>query len=237
MTYRLVPFVLLACLPASAIAQGPLSPGAFEATMGTGPIAQALRGQEGSAAPAPAGAATTTFKRDPALLKAKEAKLVGLMRQQSPEGAAELEKLFAQDLMTMVAPEFRRMGLNPQDAADMTTLYWVAAWEASHGIVGRPTDPAVVKGARNQLARILVANPAMATASDADKQDIADTMFLQAVLVEARMGAAAKAGPAMQQQTSDAVYKEAAQMLKTDLRKVTLTAAGFAPSGQAAGQP
>jgi hypothetical protein len=115
--------------------------------------------------------------------------------------------------------------------ADMTTVYWVTAWEASNGIVGRRTDPALVKGARAQIAGTMAAAAQM---SDAQKQEIADMMLLQGVLAEARIGAAAKAGAAMQTRMSDTIHAEASQILKTDLRQVTLTPAGFKPKGGAA---
>lgn len=213
-------------LSAQATFSGPLSPGAFEATMGTGPIASAVKQRAGTPA---ASAASSRFVRDPALFKAKQAKIVELMRQQSAQAAAEVEQLFAQDLIAMVRPSLREVGLDDQNAADMTAMYWIVAWEASHGIVGQKTDPAVARGARNQIAKLMAGTPQLAQASDRDKQDIADTMFLQAVLVEARMGSAAKAGPDMQRKMSDAVYAEAQQILKTDLRRVKLTSAGFAP--------
>lgn len=211
---------------------GPLSPGAFESTLNLGPVGAALQ-------PPPSGSASPTrFVRDPALLKAKAAQVVAALRQQSPAAAAQVETLFSQDLIAMVAPDLRRIGFDHQDMADMTAIYWIGAWEASHGIVGHQTDPAVARSVRDQIARAL-AGPATRM-SDRDKQEVADAMFLQAVLAEARMRAAAQAGPAMRKQMSDAIHAEASGLLKTDLRAVTLTAAGFAPasgSAQAVARP
>jgi hypothetical protein len=236
MTRRLlIAATLLPLLSAAAHAQstfsGPLSPGAFEATLGTSPIADTLRQGEDRV---DTSGATTRFTRDPALFEAKQVQIVDAMRRQSPQAAAEVEQLFAQNLLTLVRPELRRMGLDDEDAADMTAVYWIAAWEASNGIVGRKTEPAVTKGARDQIARLMATNPAMGQMGDRERQDLADTMFLQAILAEARMDSAAKAGPAVQKQISDMIHAEASQILKTDLRKVTLSAAGFSPAtGQA----
>lgn len=175
--------------------------------------------------------ASSRFIRDAAQFRARQDQLVNGLRQQSPQAAAALEQVFSQDVLALLAPEMRRMGLNDQDAADMTAIYWIAAWEASHGIVGRKTDPAVVKAARNQIAGILASNPATRQLDDRAKQEIADTMLLQTILLEARMDAAAKSGPAMQKQVSDAIHGEASALLKTDLRQLNLTAAGFAGAG------
>lgn len=179
--------------------------------------------------------AATRFTRDPALLRQKQAQIVATMRSNAPEAAADVERLFAQDIVAMVAPSLRELGLDHQDMADMTTAYWVAAWEASQGIVGRKTDRAIMNGARNQIAGIVRSNPALAQMSDAEKQDVADTMMLQAILIEARMGAAQKAGGAMRQRMSNTIHAEANQLLSVDLRQVTLSPAGFTPNGGAAG--
>lgn len=184
-----------------------------------------------------AGPVSTRFVRDPALTKAKEAQIVAAMREQSPQGAAELEKLFAQNVLGKLAPELKRMGLDDQDMADMTAAYWVAAWEASQGIVGRQTDPVVIKGARDQIARLLSADPATAKMSDRDKQDVADTMLLQALLADLRMRSAAQAGSGTQKQMSDMVHAEAAQFLRADLRKMDLTPAGFTPVQAGSAKP
>jgi hypothetical protein len=186
-----------------------------------------------AAAPQQQPSAATRFTRDGAQLKAKQEQILAAMRQHAPAVAEDLRKLFSQDVIAMIVPALRRMGLDHQDMADMTALYWVAAWEASHGIVGRETDPKLAQGARDQLARVYFANPATARMSDRDRQDVADTMLLQSILVEARMTVAAKTGPAMQKQMSDIIHTEASRLLKIDLRKVTLTAAGFAPATSA----
>jgi len=180
----------------------------------------------------------TSFKRDPAALKAKQVQLVTLMQKQSPEGAKALDQLFAQDIVAMLAPEMTRMGLNPNDMADMTAVYWVTAWEASQGIAGQKTAPALARGARDQLAKVLGGNAAIAKATDAQKQEIADTMLLQALIAELRMQGAKQQGADALKQTSDAIHAEAGQLLKTDLRQVTLTPAGFVPkAGGAAPAP
>ncbi len=206
--------ILLPLLGTAADAQptfsGPLSPGAFEATLGTGPIANTLRQGEDRV---DTSAATTRFTRDPALFEAKQVQIVDTMRQRvSSRPRPRLKSCSRRDSLALVRPELRRMGLDDQDAADMTAFYWITAWEASNGIVGRKTEPAVAKGARDQIAGIMAANPAMAQMSDREKQDIADTMFLQGLLAEARMDSAARAGAAVQKQMSDMIHAEASQI-------------------------
>jgi hypothetical protein len=169
----------------------------------------------------------TQFRRDPALMRARQAQLVAAIRAKDPAAAAALEAAFRQDVVEAVRPAFQRFGFSPDDAADMTAAYWITAWESAHGQTGVETDPAVARGVRTQLAGVLA--PKLRGRSDAEKQEIADTMLLQMLFADARMRAAQQAGAMQLRQTSDAIHQEASALLKTDLRAVELTAAGFRP--------
>jgi hypothetical protein len=184
-----------------------------------------------------AQAASTRFTRDPALLEAKQQQIVQMTRAQNPALAKALEQAFSQNIIAQLTPVLRSVGLDASDMADMTTLYWINAWEGANGIVGRQPDPALIRGARQQIAATLAKNPSLARMTDAQKQDVADTMIIQGLLIEARMTAVAKQGAAAQKQMSDAVAQEAQQMLKTDLRAVTLTPQGFKPKTTPAAAP
>lgn len=182
-------------------------------------------------------ASPTHFKRDPALLAAKERQLVELTRAQNPAMADALQKAFREDLIAQLEPLLRQVGLDPDDMADMTTVYWVNAWEAANGVIGSQPDRALVQGARQQIAGVLAKNPGLAQMTDAQKQDVADTMIIQGLLVDARMQAVAKQPAAQRKQMSDTIAAEAQQLLKTDPRAVALTPQGFKPkasSGSAA---
>jgi hypothetical protein len=169
----------------------------------------------------------TQFRRDPALMRARQAQLVAAIKAKDPAAAASLETAFRQDVVEAVRPAFQRFGFTPDDAADMTAAYWITAWEAVHGKVGVETEPAVARGVRAQLAGALA--PKLRGRANAEKQEIADTMLLQMLFADARMRAAQSGGPAKVRMMSDTIYREASALLKTDLRKVEMTAAGFKP--------
>lgn len=199
-------------------------------------LAAALIPACGAAGPPPAQAQSATrFVRDPARFRANQQKLVAALRRQSPQMADAVAQGLSGDLIATLAPELRKLGLNADDMADMTAAYWVAAWEAAHDIVGRRTDPALLAGARRQIAGTMAAGAARMT--DADRQDVADMMLLQALLIDARMKGAAQGGAAARRRMSDAIAQEAGALLKTDLRAVDLSAAGFKPAGGAAATP
>lgn len=181
------------------------------------------------AAVAQAPASDTGFRRDPALMRAKQDQLVAAIRAKDPATATQLERAFQQDVAEVMRPAFRPFGFTPDDAADMTAAYWVTAWEASHGKAGVQTDPAIARGVRKQIAGLL--GPQLRGKSDADKQDIADAMLLQTLFADARMTAAKQAGPEPLRAMSDTIHREASQLLKVDLRRVEMTAAGMRPVG------
>lgn len=189
-----------------------------------------------AAAQAQEAASPTRFTRDPALFAAKKEQVAAVYDQASPAAGAEVRALFAQDLLGMIAAPLARMGLSSEDVADAITIYWIAAYDASHGIIGQETDPTLARGARAQIGRLVAGMPQLAGAGDAEKQDLADTMLLQALLIEAMMQTAADGNAVSIQAASDQVHRDAAQLIGTDLRKVELTAAGFVPQAGAAAQ-
>ncbi|MBB4858898.1 hypothetical protein HNO88_002224 [Novosphingobium chloroacetimidivorans] len=198
------------------------------------PLAGVLALPASVAAQAPS---PTHFSRDPALLEAKEQQLIAATRAQNPAMADALQKAFSQDIVAQIAPQLKTVGLDPDDMADMTTIYWVNAWEAANGVIGSQPDRALVQGARRQIAGVLASDARLAQMTDAQKQDVADTMLIQGLLVDARMQAVAKQPAGQRQQMSDTIAGEAQQLLKTDLRAVTLTPQGFKPKSAASATP
>lgn len=174
----------------------------------------------------------TRFHRDPALLAEKEAKIVALFGQKSPQAGAELEKLFREDIIAKVRPAYGKLVFDIEDVVDLVSAYWMVAWLAANGIVddSRP-DRETAQAVRAQMRMVMLANPGFAALDDRGRQDIGDTMLLQALLAEIQMQAAATQGAAMKRQVSDAVQAQAAALLKVDMRRMSLTAKGFAGQG------
>lgn len=188
------------------------------------------RAQAADSAPA------TALKRDRERFEAKQREIVEVYRKQSPAAGAEIEKLFrSQDILAAVAPSFAKLGLNSEDIVDMTAAYWIVAWEASHGLAGVETDPRKTAAVRDQLGSAMRANPAVAKLDEKGRQELGDTMLLNALLTELRMRSAAKLGSAMRQRMSDQIAAEARATLSVDLRALEMTDTGFA--AKAGGAP
>src|SRR5699024_6078803 len=80
-------------------------------------------------------------------------------------------------------PVLRKLGLNPNSVADAMAVYLVAAW---HGVRGDDKGTrAEYRAVSAQLTRAVAANPAMRRVSNAVKQETAEAMILNALLVDA----------------------------------------------------
>lgn len=234
----LVLSVLLLAAPAAAPARdfsGPLSPGAFEATLNMGPIAQTLRQQMQAGAPA-ATPQENTPSSAPALryVPSKERRAANLSgfvaksRLVSPQAADNLQAVFAQqDIIERMRAPLAESGLRIDDLADTYAVWWINAWQASRGISEEPT-PRTIAAVRAQAARALSASPAVRGANDAAKQQLAEALLIQAAMLDGVVEAA-KGKPEMMK-AARAAAAQGARGMGLDLASMTLTDAGFAPA-------
>jgi hypothetical protein len=175
-------------------------------------------------APAPSRLAyTPSMERRRANLAAFVAK----SRKVDPRGAATLEKeLAATDVIGKMNRALAGYGMRADNAADAYAAWWLNAWLASRR---RSDDPTArqVAAVRAQAAEALMAAPALAGASDAVKQEMAEAHLVQAALISAHMEGA-KGDPALSRRVAAAVG-QGARASGLDLTAMELTDDGFAP--------
>ncbi len=149
-------------------------------------------------------------------------------RATDPAGAAQMEQLFGStDVIGQIGTIMGRFGLSPDNAADAFTLYWISAWQASHGDTSTPTR-GMVAAVSAQAARGLSQSPDFAGASDAQKQEMAEALMVQAAMIDSAVEQAAS-DPAQMKAIGKAVKQGAAASgLKLD--EMTLTEQGFKPA-------
>lgn len=151
---------------------------------------------------------------------------VAKARVLDPVGADNLAELLDNDPITMMTPELAKFGLRTDNVADAYAVYWVEAWEAVHGFSGassRETAQAV----RKQAANAINATPDFASATSEQKQELAESFLVQALLVGAAKEQA-RGDPAKLAQVSAAV-EQGARASGFDLRAIRLTKDGFVP--------
>jgi hypothetical protein len=149
-------------------------------------------------------------------------------RAVDPAGAAQMEQFFAStDIIGLMGTAIAPYGLRIDNVADAFAVYWINAWEAANGVVGAQETRARVQAVKVQAANGLSQSPEFASASDAQKQEMAEALLVQAALISSAMEAAAN-DPAKLRAISNAVMQGAAKS-GLDLNKMTLTEKGFVP--------
>jgi hypothetical protein len=172
--------------------------------------------------------ATSEFTPSKARTRANLKSFVTKTRATDPAGAEQMEALFASsDVIGQIGGVMRSFGLSPSNAADAYALYWVVAWSASRG----ETDPPgaeTFKAVAAQAARGLSSSPEFARATDAQKQEMAEALMVQAALIDGHMEAAA--GDAAQLKAVAQAVSKGAAASGLNLSAMTLTEQGFVPA-------
>ena len=124
----------------------------------------------------------------------------------------------------MATGVMRPIGLDPNNVADAVAVYLVTAYYGVRG--STDTQPAEYKAVSAQVARALGADPGFTGASDAAKQEIAETMLVHAVLADQAVEAARKQPSAMPG-VKAAIAKGARNAFGLDLAKMQLGPGGL----------
>ncbi|WP_225771327.1 DUF6683 family protein [Inquilinus sp. Marseille-Q2685] len=235
MSLRTVAAVCAALLvPGAAQAQYQMiSPMLFE-----GPrISLQDHANRGSSAPAgrsasPSGlqvdARSFAYRPDPARRRANLARFVDRSRAADPQGAENLAALFAQgDLIERMRPELAKYGLVIDNVADAYTVWWIAAWQASRGSHD-DVSAATAAAIRRQVVQSMASTPALRTAGDAGKQEMAEALLVQGVLLSAALEQAGDDREQLAALSRAAV--QGARGMGVDLSAMTLTERGFVPA-------
>jgi hypothetical protein len=178
------------------------------------------------AQPADAGAALKLgYTPSLARRRANLASFVSKLRTGDPQGAAALEQLTAStDLIEAIGGELARYGLRVDDVADAYAAWWVAAWQ---GWAGDSSDPtrAQLSAVRAQAARALSTTPQFVTPDEATRQELAESLLVQAALIGA-MTEQLKTDPATKPQLRQAM-DQAGRSMGLDFATMRLTDSGF----------
>jgi hypothetical protein len=171
----------------------------------------------------------STFTPSAARTRQNLANFASKTRTFDPEGAAKMEALFAStDVIAMVGQGIAPYGLKTNNVADAYAVYWISAWEASRGIAGASETRQRAQAVRTQASNAMAAVPAMASATDAQKQEFAEAMLVQAALISAYMDDAA--GNPTQIRAVGAAVAKGAKAMGLDLDTMDLTSNGFVPT-------
>ncbi|WP_337827084.1 DUF6683 family protein [Pseudonocardia sp. TMWB2A] len=157
------------------------------------------------------------------------AKFVAKTREISPANADQMAQIFATtDVIGHIGQGMRSMGLHADNVADAYTLWWVVAWHAANRQNAEPNKQ-IMASVKRQVETALRSSPQIATATNAQKQEMAEAMLVQAAMIDAGIDDAA-GNPTKQAALARAVNQGAMAMDRDlDLTKMTLTQDGFVP--------
>lgn len=159
--------------------------------------------------------------------RANLAQFVAKTRVVDPGDAAKLEALFAStDVIGVVDGEMRMIGLRADDVADAYALWWAVAWYAVQGRESE-TDQVMLAAVRAQAARAFEGTGKFDGASDAVKQEMAESLMVQAAMADAANDL--MRGDPEQRKALSAAVNKGARGMGLDLTSMTLTRDGFQP--------
>lgn len=169
-----------------------------------------------------------SFKPDLALRKQFTQQFVERIQEQNPVGAETLSTLQAQgDIIESIQTTLNAKGLTVTHLADAYVVWWVSMWQAAQGkttVLERETAQAV----KEQATKALLNTGVFKDANDSTKQELAETLLLQALLLDAALEQV-KSDPLLLEQLSESVINEAKQS-GLELDKMLLTPKGFVPT-------
>jgi hypothetical protein len=146
-------------------------------------------------------------------------------RKVDPVTAENLERFLASnDVLSPIQKSMVATGLNANNLADAYAVYWTTAWFGAQGRSDDlPKDQMIA--VRNQAAYLLQTTQQFGGKTDAQKQEIAETMLLQSVLIAASVNSA-KSDSAQLNQVKITITQGAKRM-GLDFDRMTLTPQGF----------
>ncbi len=150
-------------------------------------------------------------------------------RVTDPAQADKMEAFFAStDVIGQIGAAMVQLGLNKNNTADAFAVYWITAWQASAGDLS-DYSPATYRAVAAQAARGLSQSSEFAAANDAQKQEMAEALMVQAALI----GAVAEeaASDAVQLKAIGKAVKQGASASGLELDTMTLTEEGFREGG------
>lgn len=169
--------------------------------------------------------AVVSFAFDP---KRTEANLrMFLERTPDPQAKADLQQLLQSQpgIIGEIASAMRtRYGLEPNNFADVYAAWWITAWNTAQNRAADP-DVATVAAVRDQALFALIDAPDFLSLNDAKRQEIAEALLLQALLMSAAVEQAAD-DPGLLDQIAQAAARMALQN-GIDLAALQLTPRGF----------
>lgn len=174
----------------------------------------------------PVSGGSTRYRPNLSVRRRTVATWMAKTRAANPQIAANLKRdLRGRDPIVAISSNIGRYGLRTDDLADVVAVYLVSSWQGMRGEVNDP-PLAPMRAARAQIHRVLSSNRRFASASNATKQQLAESLLLQMV-VDDQSVRLAKGNPAQMARAQSSIRQNVIRVLKIDLAKMKLTNQGL----------
>ncbi len=151
-----------------------------------------------------------------------------IARTRDPAARANLEQMLAAQprLMDDIAASAKNAGFDPHNVPDAYAMWWMNAWLVANKRDEVP-DAATVEAVKRQVRNAFAATPDFAKTSDAERQEYAEALLLQATMLGSAFEQM-KGDPRMLDQLANAAH-QGAKASGIDLSRMSLTQSGFVP--------
>ncbi len=165
------------------------------------------------------------YARSDAVAAQVRADLVEQLAASDPAQKPALRTALSNDAIWQAFSDMlARKGCDSRNVADVTAAYYVSAWEI---INDRQASATHLQAVRDQLTRVLVAQPRLSGYSDQDKQQAAEAMGLRIALAGAADRQLARRGDRQARQELQKMLYASVLDEGVDLKAVRLSSDGF----------
>ncbi|KHL24201.1 hypothetical protein PK98_14470 [Croceibacterium mercuriale] len=177
----------------------------------------------------PAGSATAavdlTYAPSIERRRANLAEFVARTRADNPESATQMEELFAStDVIGQVGSALAPYGYSVADLGDAYAFWWMTAWEGTRGF-NRAFSQSEMQAVQEQAHHALASTSQIAQSTDAQKQQMAEALWIQASMIDGLVDMAEQQPGLMSQ--LQAAIRQGALASGVNLDAMQLTPRGF----------
>lgn len=180
----------------------------------------------GSELAVPSPNLTFTYQSDPARTQQNLRNFVE--RTPNASARAELERMIAAQpsIISDIGDGIAVYGFDARDVSDAYAMWWIMAWLASEVRLQEP-DRKMAQSVARQVRTAFAATPEFANTTDAQRQEYAEALLLQAMIL-AELIKASGENPEVAAQLPS-IARKGAKASGIDLSLMTLTEDGFVP--------
>ena len=169
-----------------------------------------------------------SYSSDPARTRRNLEGFAERAAKADPAAGQQLRELFRDqpDIVAQTGAMVSGFGLDLTNVSDAYALWWMSAWLGANRRTDTP-DISTIAAVKQQAQAALSATPALAAANDAERQEYAEALIVQAVLINTALEQ--NAGDPEQLARLAEATKQGTAASGLDLDTMVLTESGFVP--------